>query len=352
MDRRTLAALSLLLLVALTGCSYDTDIYVSPEVEDVDSGDGPGYTLTVTVDVEENDVADLAIADVTLNAYSLDGDRLCSEPYGDISGSATRTVRCQAFPSLLVVDTPDRGREIDVGDRPNRVIKTGSVLYRGRLNGSHRFGYSEYAFRDREHSDPALADERLEPGPEEYLILQCQQWTAQADGATFETVENASWLAWNTTTPTRKRSYKLRVINYTRLRETNRTDRVNLNPQGNTYTGSDIPPRLRGELRDLPNDGSTRRSLSNHTFRPILEALARTDVTTTETILRAMRNVKGAAHTFDDTTIRCWGNPPKYDGAHGSYVNTFVAYNGTTYHIQLRTKTSISGRAFENVTAP
>ena len=353
MDRRIPAAIALVTLVALAGCSYPTTVAVTPVVEDITPGDGGEYDLTVNVTIEENSVDELTVSDVRVNAYSLDGERVCSRAYGDLSGFETRTIQCGAFPSFLVVDTPDRGKEVETGfNRPNVSILTGSELYRGRMNGSHRFEYSREAFTGDEESDPALADTRLEPGPAAYQTLQCQQWKAQASGASFDTLEDASWLEWDTRTPNRTRQYSVRITNYTRLQQANRTDRVNGNPQGNTYAASELPPRLKTRLRTYPGDGYERSSLRRSEFRPILEGLSGTDVNSTDTVGPAMQNVRGVAEEFDRAGIRCSSTPPKYDGTRGEYVGTFASYNGTTYQIQLRTEESVSGQAFENVTAP
>ena len=353
MDRRIPAAIALMALVALAGCSYPTTVAITPVVEDVAPGDGGGYDLTVSVTIEENSVDELIVSDVRVNAYSLNGERVCSKAYGDLSGSETRTIQCGAFPSFLVVDTPDRGKEVETEpDRPNVSILTGSELYRGRVNGSHRFAYSHEAFTGDEESDPTLADIRLEPDPMAYQTLQCQQWEAQASGASFDTLEDASWLGWDTRTPNRTRQYSVRITNYTRLEQANRTDRVNGNPQGNTYTASELPPRLKDRLRTHIGDGYERSSVRKSEFRPILEGLSGTDVNSTDTIGPAMQNVRGVAEEFDRAGIRCSSTPPKYGGTRGRYVGTFASYDGTTYQIQLRTEESVSGSAFENVTAP
>jgi hypothetical protein len=353
MDRRIPAAIALMALVALAGCSYPTTVAVTPVVEDVAPGDGGGYDLTVNVTIEENSVDELTVSDVQVNAYSLDGERVCSKAYGDLSGSEARTIRCGVFPSFLVVDTPDRGKEVETGfNRPNVSILTGSELYRGRANGSHRFAYSREAFTDEEASDPALADTRLEPDPEAYQTLQCQQWKAQASGASFDTLEDTPWLEWDTRTPNRTRQYSVQVINYTRLEQVNRTERVDVNPRGNTYAASELPPRLKAKLRTHPDDGYERSSLDENEFRPILAELSGTDVNSTDTVGPAMRNVRGVAEEFDNAGIRCSSTPPKYGGTRGWYAKTFASHNGTTYQIQLRTEESVSGQAFENVTAP
>lgn len=355
---RILPVVALVVLVTLAGCSYDTTILVYPEVEDVASVNGDGYELEVTVDPDVES-ADATVSDVRLAGYSLHGEQTCSESFGDLSSPETATMRCESFPSLLLVQTPDRGKRVEGDDgllsnRPDFTVETGALLYSG-YSGSHQF--SQVDVENRGNRGTLTSDGRLVPTDEMYQTLQCYQWKDQRDGNDFSALDSTPWLDWEQRSPDRSRHYEVSISNYTRRGELNQSSIFDTEFDGPPYNESAVPPLLKSEIRS--RDGDWGRTLNRTEFYSLVHSFAETDVNSTAGFESAARAMRGEYGSYDNTGINCRANPPRYyqnsggiNNDRGQYVHTSVVVDGSTYQIQLATGQEFSGRAFENVTAP
>lgn len=351
MDRRVLATVGVVALVLLAGCSYDTTIAVLPEVEQVEST-GDAHELRVTVDPDLGNVDEI-VSDVRVSGYSLDGERVCSADFGDVADRETRTLECDAFPTLLVADTPDRGTEVEVESdspfhsRPPYTIVPMATLYRGHVNGTHQFDLA--AWVDEPSREFDITDGRAVPTDEKLQSVQCRQWRQHRDGRNFSALGDAPWRAWELRESGTDRSYRLAVSNYSKRAERGQTDQFDLEPEGSTYAESDLPKRLRltlqvGEHSRAPTFGTR--------FTDVVDGLSGAEVNASENVTAAMRGIDGRYGTYEDRRVDCGPTPPQQTGDRGEYVETYASYGGHVYHVRLETGETIEGNAFRNVTAP
>lgn len=351
MDRRLLATVGLVALVALAGCSYDTTIAVLPEVDQVESS-GDAYRLQVTVNPDLGNVDEI-VDDVEVNGYTLDGERVCSAEFGDVADRKNRTLECEAFPSLLVADTPDRGKEVGVesdsplSDPPDMTIVPMASLYRGHWNGSHRFDVTEWL----EGRTPGynITDGRAVPTAGILQTMQCRQWRYQRDGRGFSALEDAPWLEWELRTIEGGQNYRIAVANYSRHERQGWTDRFEIDPEGNTYAESDVPTPL--AMRIWRKNMHSSSSLQGE-FRETVDGLSSAEVNASENLTAAMRGIRGRYERNVDTRVDCGPRPPRQSGERRETVETFVSVDGYTYYVRLKRTEAFEGDAFENVTAP
>lgn len=354
MDRRVLALLALLAVVPLAGCSYDTTIAVTPEVEGVDS-DGDGHRLQVAVDPDLDNV-DATVANVRVHGYDLDGELVCSAPFGDLDARATRTLTCERFPSLLVADTSDRGRQVEVDDTspfndpPDLTVVSRAALYRGHGNGSHHFEL--IVPRTDRNPDFTVADGRVVPTDARYQTMQCRQWRDRRDGRDFDALADAPWLAWERHPPETGHLYTVEISNYSRYADRGETERFDPAPAGNTYERSALPDTLVSVLRTADRHRGDPVALEEREFVAVVDGLAESEANATANTSAAMRAIRGRHHVYDNSEIDCHATPPQHGGERGTSVRTYVAFEGYTYHVVLRTRETVDGNAFENVTAP
>lgn len=354
MDRWTLSAVGLVVLVALAGCSYDTTIHVSPEVNTVESvGDGE-YELNVSVNPDLENI-ETTITAVRVDGYSLDGEEICSVTFGNLSDPETGTMQCEAFPSLLLVRTPDDGEQVTVetgmlsGDRIY-TIQTGSLLYSGRTNGSHRF--RQNVFDGQGNRGTTDEEGHVVPTEETYQTMQCKQWKDHRSGSNFAALDTAPWLDWERQPPDRSRHYKVIITNYSRSEALNQTGGFDVQPDGNTYPESEVPHLLHAEIRSLGDSHGTHSSLTRREFYVIIRVLSDIRVNSTERLGPTMQQMRGQYGAYDNTVIECHANPPQHRYTRGEYLKTYVSWDGSTYHVHMRATETVSGRAFENVSAP
>lgn len=351
MDRRLLALLGLLTLVLLAGCSYDTTIAVLPEVDRVDASDD-GHRLEVTVDPDLGNV-DEVVSEVEVSGYALDGERVCSATYGDVAHRKTRTLECETFPSLLVADTPDRGKNVEPADesplsgRPPYTIVPMAALYQGRGNGSHHFGLA--AWVDDPSPEFDVTDGRAVPTAEGLQTMQCRQWRHRQDGRDFSTLADAPWRGWELRDGGTDRYYRIAVTNYSSHLRRGGTDRLEGVPGDDTYAESELPPRLRMDVRVPDHRRASPRAAD---FNAVVDGLSSARVNASENVTAAMRGIRGRYVAEEAVQVYCDPSPPQQSGHRREYVETFATYEGDTYRVHVETGETLEGNAFRNVTAP
>lgn len=350
MDRRLLATVGLVALVLLAGCSYNTTIAVLPEVDRVGSSEGV-HEVQVTVNPNLGNV-DENVSDVVVNGYSLEGERVCSADFGDIADRETRTLECEAFPSLLVADTPDRGEDVEpasdslLSSRPPYTIVPMASLYRGHWNGSHQFDLA--AWLENRTPEFNITDGRAVPTDGTLQTMQCRQWRQQRDGRDFSALADAPWLEWELRTLEGEQDYSIGVSNYSRHQQQGRTDRFDLERAGNTTAESDVPTPLAMRIwRKNVHSASSLRS----NFHEVVDGLSRAEVNASENVTAAMRGIEGRYRSHEDTRIDCRATPSRQSGERRETVETFVSLDGYTYFVRLKRIERFEGDAFENVTA-
>lgn len=351
MDRRVLATVGLVALVLLAGCSYDTTIAVLPDVDRVETTES-GHEVRVTVNPDLENVDEI-VDDVEVTGYALDGERVCSTDFGDVADRETRTLECERFPSLLVADTPDRGKEVESADdsplssRPPYTVVPIASLYRGHRNGSHQFDLAAWVEEgDREFE---VTDGRAVPTDGTLQTMKCRQWRFQREGRNLSVLGDAPWLEWERRAGGTDRSYRLAVSNYSRHAQRGETDRFDLDPEGNTYAESELPKRVRLILQ---NPQYNRPETYEGRFHDVVDGLSRAEVNASENLTDAMRGIDGRYRIDENVRLNCEATPPRQSGRRSQSVETYAAYDGSVYHLRLRTEATLRGNAFENVTAP
>lgn len=355
MDRRGIATLVLMALVVLAGCSYDTNVYLTPVVEEADPADDGSYELQVTADVDLEGT-DGTFSSGRIDGYTLAGERACTARFGDLSEDETRTMVCDSFPSLVVSDTADRNETIPAeegGAGPDAYdVQTIAKLYYGDDNGTHRFETFTW-LPDRRGQ---FTYEAGHPRPTETTLqtMQCGQWRKQEAGADFSALDGARWLDWEQRPPNTSRTYEVRLKNYTHLQHLDRSDDVPLDQDEYVYSSEEAPPELGQFVRSATGTYGDQHGIDRTTFYAIVSGLADQRVNSTENLSGAMSRIRGTADSYDNTGIDCRTNPPQYEDGRGKGQNAkaFVSDGEDTWVVDVRTRETYSGPAFHNVTEP
>lgn len=370
MDRRGQSVFLLVAVVALAGCSIgslssglssDSDVHpgtVKLTIDNATELEDGSYELNASVLVPDSAIReDATIANVSVHGYSLKDQHLCSTPFGNLSKSATATLTCPRLPSLVFLESPERGTQPEWLEY-NASLFFETHLYHGQQNGSHQYdhGLSQFGIRgDRRPSSPGI---RREPTASEYQTMRCEQWLLSHTGSDFSTLENTPWLQWELRPPETERSFSIWVTNYTVLRQKGWAKHQDVQPPGNT-TGP-APEAIEDDIAQMPQgEPTTVYNVTRSEFFAILEAFSGQSVSSVSDVGSAMSAVHGQRRNDDkrtelsvDQRVSCVESPPKHVNNYVQEVVTYVTYDGRKYKIRSGTVVRVGGRAFESVKYP
>ena len=326
MRRKALPLLALLLVMLLAGC-ISANEGLEPEVVDVSNPEGDTYRLTVDMTNEH----DGTFHDVTLYGYTLNGERVCSAEYGNVTDATkTRTMTCTEFPSLLVPDAEELSEDDFDENPPEGGVSHAVKLYRG-YNGSHQFEW----FAQRTASPGTKTIGRSLPPDEEVLAAgRCTQW---ARGEDLSAIGDSPWLDWERHPPRTTTGYSLTVRNVTESRD----------QYG--YTAADVPERTVGRLETVSatNESSRSYELNESGYLEEVSVLADTAISNRSAVADIRDRIDGDVTRHDNTRIACWADRPKHVGETSYRIEVYVRYDGEIWLLELTGTEEHSGPARE-----